>query len=198
MLGQDSGVSATAAPAVQRPDRLSARSARPSITVRLSSEQKARVAALAAASGRSESALALNALCILLDSKAACRATATPAGGRVAASDRITIRLRPGDGAVIAHRAAERQMKAATYLAALVRSHIAAHPPLATTELSALKSAVLVLAALGRLLAQAIRGASAGAQREDLQRTRAAVAALEERVVDFAEAALKSWESRSD
>jgi hypothetical protein len=198
MLGQDSEVSAIAAPPVQQPDQLNARNGRPSITMRLSCEEKARVAALAAASGRSESAIALSALRILLNSTAASSATATQAGARAAASDRITVRLRPGDGAVITHRAAERQMKPATYLAALVRGHIAADPPVGATELSALKNAVLVLAALGRLLAQAIRRSSTGAQREDLQRTRAAVAALEERLVDFAEAALKSWESRSD
>ena len=61
-------------------------------------------------------------------------------------TDRITIRLRPGDHQVIARRAAQRAMKASSYLAALVRAHVAANPPLAATELAALKQSVVVLA----------------------------------------------------
>ena len=72
---------------------------------------------------------------------------------RFSATDRITIRLRPGDGEWITHRAAQRGMKRSAYLSALVRAHIAQNPPLAANELSALKLSVVVLAGLGRLLA---------------------------------------------
>jgi len=97
----------------------------------------------------------------------------------------------------VARRASERGMKAATYLAALIRAHVAANPPLAAQELLALKQSVVVLAAIGRLLAQIARAPLGATLRDDLQRTRVAVAALEQRSHNFARAALVSWESRS-
>jgi hypothetical protein len=111
--------------------------------------------------------------------------------------NRVTIRLRSGDGASIASRAAHRGMKPSTYIAALVRAHIARNPPWPENELAMLKQTVVVLAGLGRLMAQAAESGS-GISRDDLQRTRAVVAALEERTHDLARAALISWESRSE
>ena len=40
---------------------------------------------------------------------------------------------------VVCHRAAQRGMKPSTYVAALVRAHIAVNPPLTTDELAAFK-----------------------------------------------------------
>ena len=119
------------------------------------------------------------------------------------AVDRITIRLRPGDRLAIRHRAAERRMKDSAYIAALVRGHVAANPPLATHELAAFKAAVSVLAGFGRLLARTAReAAQTGVLTRDLQqdlgRTRALVADVERRMHEFAQAALVSWESRVD
>jgi hypothetical protein len=120
------------------------------------------------------------------------------APARGLATDRITIRLRPGDGESIARSAAQRGMKPSAYLAALVRAHVAVNPPLTANELAALKQSVAVLAGVGRTLAQAIRlPSSIDVAREELQRTRAAVADLEQRTHDLARAALISWESRS-
>jgi hypothetical protein len=51
-------------------------------------------------------------------------------------------------------------MKGSAYIAALVRGHVAANPPLATHELAAFKAAVSVLAAFGRLLARTAREAA--------------------------------------
>lgn len=112
------------------------------------------------------------------------------------ATDRITIRLRPGDGVSIEQRAAKRGMKRSAYIAALVRAHVAANPPSPEAELTALKQAVVVLAGVGRVLAQTA-GTSQGVSRGDLERVRSAVAALEQRTHDLAKAALISWESRS-
>ena len=78
-----------------------------------------------------------------------------PAAERVRATDRITIRLHPGDGAVIARRAAERGMKTATYLAAMTRTHIAPDPPLFTN--AALKHSIAALCELGTILAHSAR-----------------------------------------
>jgi hypothetical protein len=106
------------------------------------------------------------------------------------ALDRITIRLRPGDRLAIRNRAAERRMKDSAYIAALVRGHVAANPPLATHELAAFKAAVSVLAAFGRSLARDLQ--------QDLSRTRALVSDVERSMHEFARAALVTWESRVD
>ena len=87
-------------------------------------------------------------------------------------------------------------MKRSAYLSALVRAHIAQNPPLPANELAALKLSVVVLAGLGRLLARDAK-APTGIARDDLQRTRASVAELEQRTHALAKAALMSWESHS-
>ena len=94
-------------------------------------------------------------------------------------------------------------MKDSAYIAALVRGHVAANPPLAIHELAAFKMAVSALAGFGRLLARTAREASqVGILPRDLQqhlsRTRALVADVERRLHEFAQAALVSWESRVD
>lgn len=164
----------------------------PSITVRPSPEEKARFATLAAISGLSESALALKAIRTVLKLDAVLAGTAAAATARDPATDRITIRLRPGDGEAIASRASQRRMKISTYIAALVRAHLASNPPLAAHELSALKQSVAVLLAVGQFLAKSARAASTDMMREDLKRTRAAVAVVEQRFHDFTKAALIS------
>ncbi len=168
----------------------------PSITARPSANEKERFVALAARAGISESALALIAIRDVLDPDAEPigESEASPALGP--ATDRITIRLRPGDGVSIARRATQRGMRPSAYIAALVRAHVARNPPWPENELATLKQSVVVLAGLGRLLAQAAKSAP-GIARDDLQRTRAAVAALEQRTHDLARAALISWESSS-
>jgi hypothetical protein len=90
-------------------------------------------------------------------------------------------------------------MRASTYVAVLVRAHLGTNPPLAAKELASLKSSVVVLAGLGRVLARVIAtGAPAGVVHEELRRLRAGVADLEQRTHDLARAALISWESGSE
>jgi phage tail tape-measure protein len=117
--------------------------------------------------------------------------------------DRITIRLRPGDRLAIRHRAAERRMKDSAYIAALVRGHVAANPPLATQELTAFKAAVSVLAGFGRLFARTAREAAQTGVlprdlQQDLSRSRALVADVERRLHEFAQSSLIAWEGRVD
>src|SRR5207302_913255 len=83
-----------------------------------SAAEKTRFATLAHAAGISESRLALMAIRAFVDEDGRTQGPPAhdPAAERVRATDRITIRLRPGDGAVIARRAAERGMKTSTYL----------------------------------------------------------------------------------
>jgi hypothetical protein len=177
----------------------STRSSPPSITVRVSADEKNWFATLARSRGLSESALALSAIRSVKDSGSL---DPYATGPRSVATDRITIRLRPGDGEAIARRASERGMKPSAYLAALVRAHVTVNPPLATKELAELKYSIVVLSDLGTLLAQTARSpALAGPRleevRQNISRTRAAVAALEQRTHNLVRTALISWESRS-
>ena len=110
---------------------------------------------------------------------------------------------RPGDRRAINERANRRDMKASTYLAALVRAHVATNPPLTENELDAYKHGVILLAGLGRLLTRMFRdGARTGSMPKDLleelSRTRAMVAGLEKVTSRLVCAALKSWESGYD
>jgi hypothetical protein len=146
---------------------------------------------LAEASSLSESALALIAIRNLLGRE---RPSTTALTGELA-TDRLSIRLRPGDGQALRQRASQRDMRSSTYVAALIRAHLARNPPLAANELAALKQSVVVLATLGRVLVrmQATHGVTA----EGLQQLRSAVSELERRTHELARAALISWESRS-
>ena len=169
------------------------------ITARLTCEEKRQFSDLAAARGISEARLALIAIRAVLDSLPPTPPTAA-AIGRSAATDRITIRLRPGDAEAIARRAVLRGIKASTYLSALVRAHVAANPPLTTDELATFKKGVLVLGAVGRVLADRARNSHrtelSRELREEITQTRLAIAALERRLSEFAQAAIRSWESR--
>ena len=178
-----------------------ARSRLPTITVRLTPEEKRQFAELAASRGLSECALAVAALRASLIPGTLFLANIPSAPPREAATDRITIRLRPGDGAALEARAARRRMKASTYLAALVRSHITADTVLTADELDTVKKAVVVLAGVGRLLSRIARCGGQGGSlspetRQALAQTRSVVAAVEQRTSDLARAALRSWESR--
>jgi len=177
-------------------------SRRPSVTVRLTPEEKRRFATIAAARGQSESELGLAAVRMFLELSGTRLPTGTSAVPKESVSDRITIRLRPGDRHAIAERARLRRTKASTYIASLVRAHVVANPPLTADELMAFKQAVAVLAGYGRVLAllskgHGLPGAPSRDLQQDLSRTRANVAAVEQRLHDFVRASLNSWECRN-
>lgn len=181
----------------------SAKASLPSITARPSAAEKTRFRALAMRAGMSESALALIAIRSLLDPDGKSPPMASASMERLAATDRITIRLRPGDGTTIAQRAAARGMKVSAYLAALVRAHVQANPPLPTAELAVLKKTVTILAGLGHVFAHVARapvltGVDHEAMRTDIAHIRIALANLEQQTHDLAKAALIAWESRSE
>ncbi len=172
----------------------------PSITARPTPAEKTCFAALAAQRGVSESTLALTAIRALLESNATVPGESKPVPRREPATDRITIRLRPGDGRIIDGRAGQRGLKASTYLAALIRAHVSANPPLAANELLVLKRAVAILAGLNRVLAQISRTmATTGSVPPDLQqnitRARVVVGGVEQLTCQLAKAALLSWEA---
>jgi hypothetical protein len=175
----------------------------PSITARTSAAEKARFTWLAERAGMSESALALLAIRSLIDPDGKAPPTITQAMERLAATDRMTIRLRPGDGTTIARRAAARGMKASAYVAALVRAHVRASPPLPAAELAALKKSVEVLGEVGHALDRLQRSpALSAADREalwkDISYIQLVLAGLEQQTSALAKAALIAWESRSE
>jgi hypothetical protein len=177
------------------------KSTAPTITARPTPEEKHLFATVAAQRQISESTLALIAIRAWLDSQSPDLPPNPSSSGP--ALDRITIRLRPGDRLAIRHRASERRMKDSGYIAALVRGHVTANPPLPTDELAAFKAAVSVLAGFGRLLARTAREAArTGVLTRDLQqelgRSRVLISEVERRMHEFAQAALISWESRVD
>jgi hypothetical protein len=175
----------------------------PSITAPPTSDEKQRFAELAASRDLSESALALIAIRALLESDGPPVGTAPLQSERQAATDRITIRLRPGDRSALNQRALQRGMRSSTYLAALVRAHISTNPPLTIEELSVLKEGVAVLAKLSRALSYTARCIAQGGPllpnlQHELSLTRSVVAAIEQGTHDMARSALITWESRYD
>ena len=170
------------------------------ITVRLPRTEKERFRMLAASRGLSEARLGLIAIRELLDD-ASLPASWTPLVVDPA-SERITIRLRAGDRQRIRERAAARRMKDAGYLAALVRAHVVANPPLPVAELQQLKSTVAglraVIAALSTNLQMLARDREyLDTLWRDLRQTRAQVVDLERQFHAFTLAAVKAWEASS-
>lgn len=174
---------------------------RPTITIRLTASEKQSFANLAAVRGISESELALAAIRELLNSNDHAAGMELPV--RQASSDRITIRLRPGDRQWIADRAAQRGIKVSRYLAALVRAHVARNPPLTNDELVTLKVTVSVLShirvELGAI-ARSILTSTPNAVTliRELRQIAVVVVEAERQAHALARAALISWESYSD
>ena len=121
----------------------------------------ARVKALAEQRGMTVSGVLADLVDDLLDS--ATERTLLAEATREASTERITVRLRPGDVKSLWRRATSRRIKPSTYIAALVRAHLVEDPPLPAAELAALERATAELSAIGRNLNQVARSLNAGA-----------------------------------
>lgn len=173
--------------------------ARAKIGMWTSPEKKEKFTALAAARGMSETAL----LSLLVDHVLETNPAPTaPAPDEGASTDRITLRLRPGDRPLVDARAAARGMKASSYLVALVRAHVRSTAPLPTDELNTLKVTLGELSAVGRNLNQIARaanaGGGAGALRgllKDLESVGKRVDQVRREVAELVRVNLMSWES---
>jgi len=116
-------------------------------------ERKGQFAALAASRGLSESKL----LGLLIDSvleRNPVDEVRDDLNDEAADGDRITLRLRPGDGKWLRLRAHARGMKYTTYAAALIRAHVRADPPMPLDELARLERSLGEVSAVGRNLSQ--------------------------------------------
>lgn len=131
--------------------------ARQQITAWATPDRKGQFAALAARRGLSESKL----LGLLVDSVLE-RNPVDDAGderhGETKDGERITLRLRPGDGKWLRLRAHSRGMKYSTYAAALIRAHVRANPPMPIEELARLERSLAEVSAMGRRLSQIAQG----------------------------------------
>lgn len=172
------------------------------IGTRTSSETRARFAALAARRGLTESALlALLIEQVVVDnSEQDVGATLSPIADEGCAIDRLTLRLRPGDRALVDARAASRRMKTASYLSMLVRAHVRGTPVMPPQELGELRCAAGLLGSMGRQLrAMASRSPEQSVCSADyaelLVDVGRAVESVRAAVADVVRANLKSWEA---
>lgn len=169
--------------------------------MRLPDAEKRRFSDLARRVHLSESALATNAIRALLDRDQQLPRREVPLRDYAVARDRLTIRLRPGDGLAVIQRATERGFRPASYVSALVRAHLSGRAPISTAEMSMLKASIAVLITLGTAvgrLGQKSHMSDADEQllERTLRGTRAEIARLEERFHGFVKAALIAWEAR--
>ncbi|MET3464136.1 MULTISPECIES: hypothetical protein [unclassified Variovorax] len=126
------------------------------IGTRVPAETRTRFAALAACHQLTEAGLLAQLVDEVLRTNApmfyASESTQTPraSGSDCLARDRITLRLRAGDLALIAERAELRGMKPGSYLAMLIHNHVRSPMVLPPKELAQIKVTCAQLAALGR------------------------------------------------
>src|SRR6185312_11186 len=110
---------------------------------------------------------------------------------------RLSVRLDPNDGLLLKERAAARCVPPATYVAALVRSHLRGITPLLKEERHALDCVVAELTAVGRNLNQVARalnrGQSVAPRRDDVQAMLRVCGALRDHVKALLAAYKKSW-----
>ena len=171
---------------------------RSSITAWPTRDQKDGFAALALSRGLSESKL----LGLLIDSVLERNPVeaARDVGQREAEEgDRITLRLRPGDGQCLRLRAQRRGMRYTTYAAALIRAHVRANPPMPLEELARLERSLAEISAIGRRINQiagAVReGQGADPLRLVLTPVLPAVEELRQALRETVKANRISWES---
>ena len=129
--------------------------------VRLSADEKERLRALAASYGLKESALLKRAVDRLIDPGGLSGEGFTeppPDGARLA---KMLICLHPDIRSHVAQRARARGLPPATYVAAVIRSHVLNLRPLPKAEIRAFEQGVVQLAMIGRNLNQLARRANA-------------------------------------
>ena len=169
------------------------------IAVRVPADTKARFAAWAQHQGFTESALLRRMVDASLLSVNAGGARPEPIQP-VAASGRMSVRLRADDLLLLRERARARAMPAGTYVSLLVRSHLRNMAPVPDAELAALKRAIAEISAIGRNLNQLARAVNLGERpggpsRSDLQALLRACTGLRDAMKGVINTNLASWEA---
>jgi len=162
-------------------------------------EKKARFAALAGSRGLSQSGL----LGLMVDAVLARNpldAAVEELHGRGGQGDRVSLRLRRGDGKLLRQRAQVRGMKYTTYAAVLIRSHLRVHPPMPLAELARLERSLAEVSSIAESL-RGIGSAPAGWRGNDhtlgleLSRIVPAVERLWQQMRELVKANVLSWEA---
>jgi len=156
-------------------------------------EQKARFAALAASRGLSQSRL----LGLVVDAVLArnpIHRIGEEQPGRAGRGDRVSLRLRAGDGNLLRQRAQARGMKYTTYGAALIRAHLRASPPMPLGELAKLEQSLAAATVIAESLDQIARAVM---QERDFELSAIvpAVEGLWQQMRELVKANVLSWEA---
>ena len=172
---------------------------RQQIAVWAGPEQKAQFAALAGSRGLSQSKL-LGLLVNAVLARNPVETAAEEAWGGAGRGDRVSLRLRPGDGKLLRARAQARGMKYTTYAAVLIRAHLRANPPMPLDELAKLERSLAEVGAVAESLSQIARamtqeGRGDPAQRLELSAVVPAVERLWQQMREVVKANVLSWES---
>lgn len=176
------------------------------IGTRVSSDTRARFAALAARHQLSESGLLAKLVDeVLTANMPAARESGEQRATRVSsvdgvAEDRITLRLRNGDRTLAAERAGARGMKTGSYLAMLIHNHVRGSALLPPSELDLIKATGAQLAALGRQLRMlgmpnTLAEPAASELRDALAQARLEIEAAREATASAVRRNLISWET---
>ncbi len=168
------------------------------IQCRVTSETKALLQALANRERITESALIRQLLEVVLRTSTVSAIPRPDDEPRPNRDVRLYVRMDPSDRLLLKERAAARCVPPATYVAALVRSHLRGITPLLKEEQRALDRVVAELTAVGRNLNQMARalnrGQSAAPRREDVQAMLRVCGALRDHVKALLAANEKSWD----
>jgi Mobilization protein NikA len=168
------------------------------IQCRVTSETKALIHALARQQRITDSALVKQLLGIMLRSAVALGAPNTEPADSASRDARLYVRLDPNDRLLLKERAAARGVPSATYVAALVRSHLRGITPLMKEERLALDQVVTELTALGRNLNQIARALNRGQGvapgRQEVQAMLRVCSALRDHVKALLAANAKNWD----
>ena len=169
---------------------------RSSITAWPGPEKKARFAALAASRGLSQSRLLGLVIDAVLARNRVDSAVEEPSH-RAGRGDKVSLRLRPGDGKLLRQRAQARGMKYSTYAAALIRAHLRASPPMPLGELAILERSLAETSALAaelRMLGRPRQGEANPAWKTELSVIVPAVEELLRQMRELVKANVLSWE----
>lgn len=170
----------------------------PFIAARVTPEMKSLLRVLAEREQKTESALVRELLEVVLRTSAVDGTPRLDEKPRPNREIRLSVRLDPNDRLLLKERAAARCVPPATYVAALVRSHLRGIAPLLKEERLALDRAVGELTAVGRNMNQMARALNRGQavtpRRDDVQAMLRVCGALRDHVKALLAANEKSWD----
>jgi hypothetical protein len=170
----------------------------PFIAARVTPEMKSLLRVLAEREQKTESAVVRELLELVLRTSTVSGLPRPDDKPKLNREIRLSVRLDPNDGLLLKERAAARCVPPATYVAALVRSHLRGITPLLKEERHALDRVVAALTAVGRNLNQVARalnrGQSVDPRRDDVQAMLRVCGALRDHVKALLAANEKNWD----